>query len=444
MKILLESELKKVVRHIGRNPFTFLSTHIIPNGSFVSIGYIKDDEISVGPRTRKYITPKSDAELTQFLETMPEGKFKDALQAFQASDKYQGALQSGGSKSAPLVLDGDVHIIKLGRHIVNWRNNESLAKFYADRSEEELRLRNKYGFGKEDDEYSEDDWRRDPKYKGTGLYPVISREGNKYRAQLGSGFYANVDDPSKIATRQIHNPKTSKTSLWYFIDGAGNIMDLDTKLMAFLTYSFKQNKVKDVAREIAEDERLFIDELNNIKNSNMKEMNLMFDKILYLVGTTGTARKGDQEAFLWLNDEIILDMYPYINRDMLNMILKNTIKLSEEDIAGINESLNIKRNRYYKPNMLVEKALHKMHKSLNEAISEDTFNDGRAEVEEVLNNCIAECDSEEEGIRSFITDILGNLDNELFWDILKEVVYEKSSEDIEEDILPWDEVDDEL
>ena len=82
--MILESE-----RHIGNNPFDFLSKNVIPDGSFVSIGYVNDHEISWGPRTRKSINPTNDAKLTEYIEKLPEGTFKKALVDFQNSAKYQ-------------------------------------------------------------------------------------------------------------------------------------------------------------------------------------------------------------------------------------------------------------------------------------------------------------------------------------------------------------------
>ena len=82
MKLLVESE-----RKIGKNPFEFLSKNIIPSGSFVSIGYVNDHEISFGPKTRKKITPENDAELTRYIESLPESPFKTSLTNFQNSEK---------------------------------------------------------------------------------------------------------------------------------------------------------------------------------------------------------------------------------------------------------------------------------------------------------------------------------------------------------------------
>ena len=47
---------------------------------------------------------------------------------------------------------------------------------------------------------------------------------------------------------------------------------------------------------------------------------------------------------------------------------------------------------------------------LTEGISVETYSDGVDQVQQVLDQCIEECGNEKEGIESFITDILGNLE----------------------------------
>jgi hypothetical protein len=150
MKVILESE-----RSIGNNPFDFLAKNLIPDGSFVSIGYITDGKIKNGPNTRCYITPKNDAELTKVIDELDDDLFKEYLIKFQNSDKYQKALL-GKRKTAPLDFGG-CHIVKISRNIVNWKNPKALAKFYADRAEAVGDLRVKYGFGDYPEEYDEDD-----------------------------------------------------------------------------------------------------------------------------------------------------------------------------------------------------------------------------------------------------------------------------------------------
>ena len=385
--MILESE-----RHIGNNPFDFLSKNVIPDGSFVSIGYVNDHEISWGPRTRKSINPTNDAKLTEYIEKLPEGTFKKALVDFQNSAKYQAALASG--KTAPFNIEGEVHIIKIGRFTVNWKSNEAFAKFYKDRNDEVTRIRSKYGFGDPEKDYAEDDWRQ--KYGGTGLYPVSKHRGNQgnpYKPLAGNiGFYSHIDDPGKLSIRQISNPRASKVSLWLFVDADGTVTYLDNEVMAWLTYAYKGTKAKEEVKEIVQEEKDFIAEIESIKNYGKTEMTMPLDNILYLTGTTVDAEK-NKESFTWLNDDKISELYPYINREELDSIIRKCVKISSKETEQMNEGLQIKLKKYLnesKPNKgnLYESIMTRITPKIQEIFeefAEDLIpeNDQNAHEEEV-------------------------------------------------------------
>ena len=350
MKIIVESE-----RHIGKNPFDFLSKNIIPNGSFVSIGYVNDHVISWGPKTRKSITPVNDKQLTQYIDQLPDGKFKTTLINFQESDKQQAALASG--KTAPFNIEGDVHIVKIERFIVNWKNPESFAKFYGDRTDAEQQVRVKHGFGKDESEYPEDDWRR--KYKGVGSRPVSGikgKQGNPYRAIGSTGFYGHVDEPNKVSIRQIGNPKASKKPIWLFIDADGTVSYMDNELMAWLSYAYKSTrKVKEEIDLMTQEEKDFLNDLKAIKNFDKSEMTLLLDNILYLTGTTVDDSK-NKEPFTWINDDKISELYPYVNQKEWNNIVHKCVKMSNTETTNMNESFNIAFKKTY---------LRKLNEKLN-------------------------------------------------------------------------------
>lgn len=340
MKLLLES----TIREIGPDPLQFLSMNYIPNGSFVSIGYIKDDEIKFGPTSKKYITPENDRQLTKWIEDLQPSKFRDALMDFQNSERYQQAL-TGKVKTAPFDFKGgDCHVIKINRFIMNWRNGKSLASWYKKRSDKEDQVRAKYGFGGIDDEYAPDDWRR--KYGGTGIkrqLKATGRQGNRYKDELmDTGFYANVDDPNKLAIRLIENPAASQDPVWYFVDGEGNIEILNNELMGFLAFAYKGSRVKQVADaiiDINEDEKAFLEELHNIPNWNKQERTQLFDKILYFTGTS-LDQYGNKEPFTWLNKQVIIKTFPYLTRK-INDIITEFIKISASEIENMNDKLRL-------------------------------------------------------------------------------------------------------
>jgi hypothetical protein len=335
MKMILESE-----RHIGKNPFDFLTKNVIPNGSFVSIGYVNDHVIGPqesadfrwGPRTQKKITAENDAKLTEYISKLPECGFKTALINFQKSAKYQTALATG--KTAPFNIDGEVHVIMIGRHTFNWRDNKAFAKFNKARNDAEIQVRSKHGFGKPEDEYAADDWRWN--YRGVGLYPISKHKGNQgnpYKDPIfgNSGFYAHLEDPNKIAIRQVANPRASKKPIWLFIDADKKVTYLDNEVMAYLTYLYKKEKVKKEVREITQEEKDFVAELESIKDFHTKEKTMPIDNILYFTGTTVDAQK-QKEPFTWLNDDKIAELYPYIDRTELDSIIRKCVKISNDEM----------------------------------------------------------------------------------------------------------------
>lgn len=344
MQILLEAEVKP--RLIGGNPFNFMMQNYIPNGSFVSIGYIKDDEFKIGPTTQKRITPENDAKLTEWIKSLAPSKFRNALVDFQNSEKYQLALE-GKVKTAPFFfVGGDCHVIKVNRFIMNWKNAEALAKWYGTRSDAEKKVRAKYGFGGPEDEYAEDDWRR--KHGGIGINREIKakgRQGNRYGDEIqNTGFYANLDNPNKLSIRLIENPKAYADPVWLLVDGEGNIEVLNNELMGFLISSYKAaaRKVATSMEEISADEQAFLAELQSIKNWGKHENTLLLDKILYFTGTT-IKEDGTKEPFTWLNKDIIagnddgvIGTFPYL-RNAINKIVDRFIKQDTKTLEQKNK-----------------------------------------------------------------------------------------------------------
>ena len=361
MKLYLASQrglLESVERHIYYDLLKFLDTHTIKNGSFVSIGYFNDHELSYGPGTRKTINAVNDEQLTEFIENSAPSKFIDALQAFQNSPKYQNALAKG--KTAPFELDGDVHILKISKIIVNWKDSERFAKFYGDRSDEIAKVRAKHGFGYDEDSYEETDWRR--RHGGVGVRPIskaIGRQGAQYDIIHDKGVY-NYE--GKISLRQVENYKASPKPIWYFIDANRDITEIDNKLMSWLTYAYKGKRVKNEIVEISQEEQEFLDEINSIKNINKKELKLPLDNILYLVGTSIT-QDGTVEPFIWLNDIKIKELYPYVREDKLNEIIQEYVDISKKDAAYMNRNIVSESRR------LNNKNNKNLYNSLMEGIS---------------------------------------------------------------------------
>ena len=388
MKVLLES---KIIQNIGENPIEFLGTHYFPNGKYVSIGYFNDKALSWGEKGRKRITSINDAQLAEYIKILPEGEFKNSLIAFRESPKYQGALGYSNNshliedpeymkslpkgeerdrlrafaktKTAPLIFGPNCHIIKIGRFILNWRSNSSLGRFYDRRREEEIKVRAKHGF-----DGTPGTWRDNIK-TGNELQPRLLRNqhGNVYTQPLGNdtGFWINPDHEAsdEIAIRLIGNPKSSRDSLWYFVDNTGNMMEIDKNVMAFLcsAYSATKTDPQEVVREINAEEEAFLKDLQSIRHYNDSEMTLLVSQIIYMAGTgidvTSGVKKKDQ--YVWKNDVVLQKRFPWLSNPMFERIYNECINKSAREVAAKNKDLDNSTNTVPLPESLERRIMEK-------------------------------------------------------------------------------------
>ena len=350
MKIIVESE-----RHIGKNPFDFLGKNIIPDGSFVSIGYVTDGEIPNGPRTKCKITPQNDAELTNIINGLDDNLFKESLIKFQNSKAYQDALIGNKRSTAPLDFEG-CHIVKISRTIVNWRNPESFARLQAQRGEEIGNVRVKHGFGDYEEEYDEDDWRRAPEYNGTGRLErsrAKGRQGLPFTPMMNTPIYSypgaikkDKQEPDALYLRQYRNEGASSPSIWLFVDQNQNYFLLNKDVMNWLAKAFKKPEINQVAREISQEEKDFLKELHSIKYFDLNEEKFILEKILYLTGTTVDDNK-NKEPFIWLNDDIIEENFPFLNQNKWIEIMRKCIDNSIMDSYTMNENMKVVFRKSY-------------------------------------------------------------------------------------------------
>lgn len=357
------------IRRIGSNPFDFFQMNKIPNGTFVSFGYFNDHAITFGPKTQKLINQANDEQLTQYLNSKALGSspvFKSQLQSFKDSPKYIDAL-TGKRKTAPLDLTGECHIVKIGKYTVNWRDPEHLGKFYAGQSDAMSKLRNKYGFGKNEIDYTDTDWHKNPVYGGTSLYPAAhGNGGNVYTDPYeDTGIYKSIVDPDKLAIRQILNPKIKGlSSNWFFIDADGKIEYLDKDLMNFLRYNYSNTRVaKEIKDEIADmmdEEREFVQELENLKKSELHEKTFLLENIIYMTGVIKKPNK-EKESFLWRNDDIVSKNYPYFSQQILEDIINKVAMMDVKEVEKLNESFLHNNNRQLYESIMaaIEKGLRK-------------------------------------------------------------------------------------
>ena len=328
---------------VGKDIIPFLTKNILPNDLFVSIGYLNDGALSYGPRSRKKVNVENDKRLTGYLsgkELENSPRFRSRLQSFKDSEKYSQVL-AGQRNSAPMDIEGDVHIIKISRTVIRWMQNGRFLSKYHEWGDEEQNIRLRHGFGKAETDYPENDWRRKPEYQG--LNASRTKDENrthtkKYTQSIGqSGLFRDPNDPNKMAFRQFIDLSLADRPEWYFIDEDGTAEKLNNYVLRFLRTEYSVHRVKEAIQEIADDEKEFLADLQQLLDKSKSENEFALENILYMTGTAITPL-GEKQPFTWINTTYLYEKYPWLDRNFVNSIVEKFVAFSKEDIEKLSES----------------------------------------------------------------------------------------------------------
>lgn len=335
MKILLESNAP---RKITNDPMEFFTMNRIKNGWTVAVGYLMtpdETKLTFGPKGRKSNIAANDAQLAEYIEKYSDRPWAAKFQAIRETPKYQAALESG--KTCPFDL-GDCVIIKIGRYNINWRDKAANAKDWERRANQELEIRRKYGFGRDEADYPEDDWHRKPSYGGVGVRRQISgnRGISRYQDQGDHDtLYTHIDNNGKIAIRQQLAQSKGNKSVWYFVDENGMMSEMPNDFIYFLMNAYKAIKTSEGSvnlAELAQEEKDFIAELKAYNERQNKEIKtLLLDRMLYMVATA-VDLQGQHVPVAYINDKSIYDAYPYLNKSEMNRVIAPWLKRSSIDL----------------------------------------------------------------------------------------------------------------
>jgi hypothetical protein len=245
-------------------------------------------------------------------------------------------------------------VIEFRRYTFNFMDKKSLAKNFEKSREAETELRKKYGFGKPEDEYSEDDWRKKltstgrMKYRGTTLDPQIdprdNNKGSSYKQELGDfPLYGDIDmdgnprrDPKlgvqKVALRQNINSNLKTYDAEYFIiDNEGNITPISKSFLNFISGNFKQVKSSNnIIDELKEDEAQFVKELESL-SSKYFITQFISNKIAYMTATVIDDKSNTKKPIYFINNEISkldgdVNMNPTQARSLIDKYLKDKLE----------------------------------------------------------------------------------------------------------------------
>lgn len=348
VNVLFESK-----RRIGKNPLDFLRKNHIQNGQYVSLGYLMEEPLST--RTR-YINVENDAKLAEYIEKFPNSKFSADFSAARQHEKYTDAL-NGKTKTGTFEI-GPVHIMKLGRYNFQWKNSDAKNLEYEQK---ELPLihavRSQAGFASFDADnwFDENDWhvKKKPggakyknrevyKYGGPSIYPYVEPED--MHSGLGwmpigdaADFYEH-ENTHNISFRQVlHKSNMREYQLFYVQETDGVLEPFDQEAYYFLAEAFKRPKeIQEVVDDLLDEERQFIQNMEEL-SSRFDHKNFNWEKVLYFTGSFAGADvltgKRKYEPFIWINDEVIKQTYPWLNPESLEDLLQKSIRISNKHLT---------------------------------------------------------------------------------------------------------------
>lgn len=233
-------------------------------------------------------------------------------------------------------------IIEFKRFQFGWMDRQALAKNFSKMKDSEMELRKKYGFGGEETDYPEDDWRRKPKYKGVGLQTKTAEKdinkGSSYKDALGDfPLYGDLEldgsvriDPrtnyQRMALRQnISSNMKSLNSDYFFIDSDGNLHQVTSKFVRFFSNLIKEKR-ESIAEELADDEREFVKQLKELTTKYISTQ-FLSDRIAYLTATVVDDKTNEKKPiyFYNLNLDVLQDFA--INKEQLSKHINRYINV---------------------------------------------------------------------------------------------------------------------
>jgi hypothetical protein len=251
-------------------------------------------------------------------------------------------------------------MISFAHYVLNWQNSAALGQSFKDQDDKEQELRRKHGFGKPEDEYPENDWRRakDDKgeyyHGGTGARRIVKQayvnNGSSYKEKfmdtdlpiygdVDMGGDTRVDDKlqsQRWSLRQNSAPNLRKPKMdYYMVDGEGHISPIGKSLRFLITNDMKQVRAKNtVERELAEDEAAFVAELKqfNAQYASTRHT-FILNQVAYIVATVKGAN--GSEAMYYVNPNVQVLEDTQVNAGELSALVNKHLNLAEQELTSM-------------------------------------------------------------------------------------------------------------
>lgn len=141
--------------------------------------------------------------------------------------------------------------------------------------------------------------------------------------------------------------------------------------MNFLRYNYSNTRVakeiKDEIADMCDEEREFVQELENLKKSELSEKTFLLENIIYMAGVI-KKRGAENESFLWRNDDIVSKNFPYFSAQILEDIISKVAMADAKEIERLNEAFLPKKDDKKE---LYESIMATVAKQVKKALDED-------------------------------------------------------------------------
>lgn len=393
-------------RDIYSNILELFQKNNLRNGSFVSLGYFNKVKI----QAKLYPTQANTMKAMELIKSKSQDDTSDWDEKLNSminnpmwSDTMNGKVIGSNKKPKQFINQETLFgeeisgLIKFSRYTFNFQDSSSLSKSFQKSKEEEMEIRRKYGFDKEDSDFDVNDWRLKQnssgryKYRGPGVEPRVDprdvNKGSSYVQGLGNiPIYGDVDlqgnqrtddltNNQRMTIRQNISSKIKQEEAKYFlVYKNGTMTQVPKNFIDFFVKDLKP-QVEDAIEELVDEEKQFVKELNDLKNKYFVTQ-FITDKIAFFVGTVQDDKTKQFKKIAFINKNLnLLDDNRDIDKQQLDSFISKQFNVSEKEV-DYNTNNNINESK--SPKKLLENAIRNIVKklikeSVNDSIKQDSI-----------------------------------------------------------------------
>ena len=331
---------------------TFLS-EVNLGSSFVGLGYIQGYEAKkiypTNPETNSYGMTQADLIRHGFSKMEPSARGYGKLDAMLKDPEFTnptGRLYAGNrSMKAPHFAG----VIKITNYVFNWGGANDWKSFRSAYHKSVEDTRTKFGFGKQDSDYPQNDWHRNPMYHGIGAQPDFNGgDRNSYAMALDpkNSLYGFSDGNNMpVYSTRPNGTQYQKTAFRFglknidkqwarycLVDNHGEIDDIDKSLgpiLGKIPGGFTDLR-KKITAQMSQDEQDFINAISEIEsNHELAKKTWLVDNIAYIVAGELNPKTGMRRYVRWINPDIVIDKFP-VNPQELQDVVDKEIAATEK------------------------------------------------------------------------------------------------------------------